>query len=1089
MRPGRLRYWYASSMANRIMVAAMSLSMTVVLAVGGTAYLSLSAELDALVSNRLDVAANLARQRLQDELDQQYRNIDDLALRSLVTQALVDATGRNGYLRPFLLEQQQASPEMRELGLYDWTGSALVSNLAHPPARPGLVAEAVWEKKTLAKILFESGGAVLMLGAPVRSPASAAVEGVLVGEINLYALADKVFKSSAGHVYVTWSDGQSLYPAAARLGSDTLRRQVPLAGRLSEFGLGVVAVLPRSEALAPLRQLQKTFLVMIVLASLVTFWGARLLARRITDPLGRLATHAQEIASDGAAGLRELHESGHDEIGWTAMAFNAMVRSLKNAYGELEDRVRDRTRELERRELYLRAILDNFPFMIWLKDEESRFLAVNSVMARNCGQASPEAMVGLSDDDIWPRELAASYRADDVAVMAERKERVVERAVAEGGRQVWYETFKKPVVNAGGEVLGTVGFSRDISERKQAEEAMRLRDRAIMATSDGIVITDMIQPQQPIIFVNPAFETISGYTREEVLGSNCRFLQGDEHDQAALDTVRRAIRDGRECRVVLRNYRKDGKPFWNELTLSPVRDEGGRITHYVGVQHDISDSLDALNALAASELRLKLAMGALRDGLWDWNIQTGTVYQSPSWAALLGYAPEELTGNIDSYERCLPNDEKRRVFAEIQEHLDGKSEDYACDHRMTRKDGSEIWVSDRGRVVERDPEGKPLRMVGTISDITERMRAEEEIMSWMLRVDTIMTLSPDAFIYLDTGSSENQVASVNLAFERMTGLLSGDVSNKPMRELVQRLQALADPKQPFPDLVALLHEECAAPLESPQFAKRQGIPQHIHLVKPAKRILAFDLRVSANRDSCVLYMRDVTRETEVDQMKSEFLSTAAHELRTPMASIMGFSELLLHRNYKPEAVRDMLETIYRQSRRLTDLLNELLDLARIEARAGRDFNYAVQSLEGVVRDSVAALSGREEDIRVAIDPHLPRVRIDAAKMQQALLNVIGNAFKYSPQGGEVEVRGYTVDIGGQVQICLSVRDHGIGMTQEQVERVFERFYRADPSGNIPGTGLGMSVVKEIMEIHGGGVYVSSEFGLGTTVTLWLPVAG
>lgn len=152
----------------------------------------------------------------------------------------------------------------------------------------------------------------------------------------------------------------------------------------------------------------------------------------------------------------------------------------------------------------------------------------------------------------------------------------------------------------------------------------RLLDRAVAASANGIVITDPKQPDNPIVYVNPAFERISGYGAEEVLGRNCRFLQGEERDQPALEELRAALREERECRVVLRNFRKDGALFWNELYISPVHDDGGRLTNFVGVQNDITERRRIEEVLRESEERFRAtfehaAVGAAQvgiDGRW-----------------------------------------------------------------------------------------------------------------------------------------------------------------------------------------------------------------------------------------------------------------------------------------------------------------------------------------------------------------------------------------------------------------------------------------------------------------------------------------
>ncbi len=142
---------------------------------------------------------------------------------------------------------------------------------------------------------------------------------------------------------------------------------------------------------------------------------------------------------------------------------------------------------------------------------------------------------------------------------------------------------------------------RDVTDRKRAEEMLWLYDRAMSATSSGIVISDATNPEHPIIYCNPAFESMTGYRREEILGKNCRFLQGRDTDSKALEIIRQALKTDSECQVILKNYRKDGTTFWNALSVSPVRDRTGKLTHFIGVQRDITDRKQAEEALQNSE--------------------------------------------------------------------------------------------------------------------------------------------------------------------------------------------------------------------------------------------------------------------------------------------------------------------------------------------------------------------------------------------------------------------------------------------------------------------------------------------------------
>lgn len=366
------------------------------------------------------------------------------------------------------------------------------------------------------------------------------------------------------------------------------------------------------------------------------------------------------------------------------------------------------------------------------------------------------------------------------------------------------------------------------------------------------------------------------------------------------------------------------------------------------------------------------------------------------------------------------------------------------------------------------------------SQATNRDRTEQ--------LNAIFDLSPDGFVSFD---AERKVTFANLAFLRMTGTEASDIIGQDEAQFSGLLASKCLPESVFPGVDALRLER--KNMRDDGTPAQQVRIRHclIELAGPGQRVLEVGIRLSqAENVSQILYLRDVTHETEVDRMKSEFLTTAAHELRTPMASIYGYCELLLMRDFDADERKDMLSTIFRQSELMASIINELLDLARIEARRGKDFVLERLSLDELVNEAVAGYklpAGREAPhIRASNETLL--VRVDRKKIQQALLNVLANAYKYSPRGGSICL-SFLQEVHHSVgRFGIEVRDHGIGMRPEEVARVFERFYRADSTGKIPGTGLGMSIVREIVEIHGGEVTVESQLGEGTTVTLWLPAA-
>ncbi len=491
-------------------------------------------------------------------------------------------------------------------------------------------------------------------------------------------------------------------------------------------------------------------------------------------------------------------------------------------------------------------------------------------------------------------------------------------------------------------------------------------------------------------------------------------------------------------------------------------------------------------ALAESQERWELAITGTNDGIWDWDIRTGKVFFSERWKSMLGYHQDEIAGHVDAWSSLLHPDDAPHVLAEVDRHLRGKTAFYQCEQRLRCKDGSYKWILDRGRALF-DADGNAMRMAGSHTDISKQRAAEERIADRNAQLDAIFSLSPDAYVSFDTA---RRVKYANPAFFRMTDYLEADIIGLDEEAFSARLASDCLPITPFEGVAAMRRQAEEALTTDQRNASNDRLSrQAIEFAGPSKRVLELKLRLAeAATVSNILYLRDVTHEVEVDRMKSEFLSHAAHELRTPMASIYGFTELLIAQEFDPDTRKDLLQTIHKQTTWLIDIINELLDITRIEARRGKDFRIETVSVFPLVNEVLATMqiNPARWPVTTEIPPNLPPVRADAAKLRQALTNVLGNAVKYSPNGGTINIRCTTRTTTENTFTGITITDHGIGMTPQQAAHVGERFFRVDTSGNIPGTGLGMAIAREVITLMGGSIDITSAPASGTTVTFWLP---
>jgi len=364
------------------------------------------------------------------------------------------------------------------------------------------------------------------------------------------------------------------------------------------------------------------------------------------------------------------------------------------------------------------------------------------------------------------------------------------------------------------------------------------------------------------------------------------------------------------------------------------------------------------------------------------------------------------------------------------------------------------------------------------------------------QLDSIFHLSPDGIVSFD---AQRRVKYTSPTFLRMTGLVHQHIIGMAQDDFSSLLAGLCGDPAQFPGIAEIKEWALQARAKvagASGAGTGPGGRVLMDLAGPGMRVLEVGMRL-ADTDSVsqILYFRDVTHETEVDRMKSVFLSHAAHELRTPMVSIYGYAELMIAREFAVDERRDFLGIIHRQSALMITIINELLDLVRIEEQRGKDFDLVHTDVGQLLQEVVADFGVPAGQTPALVDA--PRgqhwVLADQGKMMQAVRNILSNAYKYSRAGGGVQITlvgqgAPSADANAQQQVGIRITDQGLGMTPDQTARVYERFYRADASGSIPGTGLGMSIVKEIVELHGGTVQIESRLGQGTTVTLWMTAA-
>lgn len=637
-----------------------------------------------------------------------------------------------------------------------------------------------------------------------------------------------------------------------------------------------------------------------------------------------------------------------------------------------------------------------------------------------------------------------------------------------------------------------------------------------------------------MVFFNSTVTERLGYNEKELFQKNVLMVHPpSRHEEVTIKIQGMLIRTEEVCRVPLLS--KNGFEIPVETIVKKGKWGGKDVL--IGISRDTTERISYENQIRENAERLEMALFAGDAGLWDWNIEKNEFILNEKWFAMRGFENNKTDYNLDTWKNLLhPNDAEPAMMA-LNDHLKNKTTFYQAEYRTMTHSGKYIWVLDTGKITEYDAEGKPLRVVGTHIDITSKkenemilqqnLRQQEILSEIALELNSLDKFDKRINAVLKKIGSHINVSRVYIFEDSPDGLLTSNAfewCNNNVLPKIDKLQdipyevipswksILIDKEQVFSENISELPDDLRAILE-PQKIKSilvyslfvQGAffgfigfdecsrnkiwsKSELQLLRTVSGIIAnaYERKIM---EQSIITERD--KANDANRAKSEFLANMSHEIRTPMNAILGFSEALYH---KLDSVqhRKMVQSVLSSGNLLLSLLNDILDLSKIEAGKLKispqpvDLKNILQEIKLLFNDKA---HNKGIEINIFISSGFPGILIlDEIRIKQVIFNFVGNAVKFTHEGYvnlKLDFEFQSVNYGN---LTIEVEDTGIGIPESQQKLIFEAFRQQSGQSNrmYGGIGLGLSISKRLVEKMDGTIRVSSKEGKGSSFKVMLP---